>query len=78
MLTSHCLQDKYRVKKQKKYAPRVLLRRPFARRYTPVFKSPLVILEIDVLLPDFSFIYNLIFGEGEGRTRLDNVFTAFL
>lgn len=56
MLTSQCLQEKYRVKKQKKYAPRVLLRRPFARRYTPAFKFPFVILEIslDVLLPDFS------------------------
>ncbi|KAF3613886.1 putative tRNA (adenine(58)-N(1))-methyltransferase non-catalytic subunit trm6-like isoform X2 [Capsicum annuum] len=29
-------QEKYRVKKQKKYAPRVLLRRPFARRFMRV------------------------------------------
>ncbi|KAH7567143.1 hypothetical protein JRO89_XS07G0023200 [Xanthoceras sorbifolium] len=29
-------QEKYRLKKQKKYAPRVLLRRPFARRFLRV------------------------------------------
>ncbi|KAL0314592.1 UNVERIFIED_CONTAM: tRNA (adenine(58)-N(1))-methyltransferase non-catalytic subunit TRM6 [Sesamum angustifolium] len=29
-------QEKYRIKKQKKYAPRVLLRRPFARRFLRV------------------------------------------
>ncbi|PHT33073.1 hypothetical protein CQW23_29410 [Capsicum baccatum] len=29
-------QERYRVKKQKKYAPRVLLRRPFARRFMRV------------------------------------------
>nr|GMC54904.1 tRNA (adenine(58)-N(1))-methyltransferase non-catalytic subunit trm6 [Ipomoea batatas] len=28
-------QEKYKLKKQKKYAPKVLLRRPYARRLTP-------------------------------------------
>lgn len=33
MLIPAYIQEKYRLRKQKKYAPRVLLRRPFARRY---------------------------------------------
>lgn len=36
-LISFYLQEKYRIKKQKKYAPRVLLRRPFARRLISCF-----------------------------------------
>lgn len=53
----HCgvLQEKYRIKKQKKYAPRVLVRRPSARRLIPAFKFPFVILDISILnlLPNF-------------------------
>ncbi|KAJ0462926.1 putative tRNA (adenine(58)-N(1))-methyltransferase non-catalytic subunit TRM6 [Helianthus annuus] len=51
-------QEKYRLKKQKKYAPKVLLRRPFARRFLRVDTLSLLLsfanvtAESDVLVVD--------------------------
>lgn len=53
-----CLQEKYRIKKQKKYAPKVLLRRPFARRFCFILNIYLIVCStsfVRVLL--FSFFY---------------------
>ncbi|XP_028099982.1 tRNA (adenine(58)-N(1))-methyltransferase non-catalytic subunit TRM6-like [Camellia sinensis] len=58
MLNSCVLQEKYRLKKQKKYAPKVLLRRPFTRRFLRVDSLSLLLsmanvsAHSDVLLVD--------------------------